>query len=68
MLPDIVLPDLFIVLETIIPIYAGSGPVGGGVLLPGSVVQVGSPHLGDGLLFSNPLKELFATLPVIGLF
>jgi hypothetical protein len=35
----------------ITPMYAGSGPAGGGALLPGSVVQV-APHVGVAGLFA----------------
>ena len=35
----------------ITPMYAGSGPAGGGALLPGSVVQV-SLHVGVAGLFA----------------
>src|SRR5689334_9191479 len=42
------------------PMYAGSGPAGGGVLLPGSVLQP-APQLGAAGLAAKPLK--FALLP-----
>src|SRR5690348_38962 len=48
-------PDFETELETITPMKAGRGPAGGGVLLPGSVVQFVA-QLDTGGLFSTPLK------------
>jgi hypothetical protein len=38
-LPEICEPDMEVLLDTSTPRYAGSGPAGGGALLPGSVLQ-----------------------------
>src|SRR5690348_3964892 len=49
-------PDLEIELETITAMKAGSGPTGGGGVLPGVVDQV-VPHAGNAAgAFSNPLN------------
>jgi hypothetical protein len=50
------LPDFPIELETMTAMYDGT-VAGGGVLLPGSVVQL-VPHDGFAGLSSNPLKPL----------
>src|SRR4051812_33731811 len=54
-LPEIWLPDLVTLLVTATAMNAGSGPFGGGALLPGSVVQV-VPHDGVAGFLANPLK------------
>src|SRR2546429_5338541 len=47
----------------ITPRYAGSGPAGGGALLPGSVFQV-SLHVGAAGLLAKPLNAAGAVPPV----
>ena len=66
-LPEIVGPVWLIELETTTPIREGSGPGGGGALLPGSVVQV-VPHIGSMTESSQPLKEAGAPPPLKVLF
>src|SRR5260370_1338305 len=66
-LPEIALPDWLIELETITPMKEGSGPGGGGALLPGSVVQV-VLHVGSMAESSQPLKEAGAGPPLKVLF
>src|SRR5258708_24383739 len=61
--PEIVEPDLVIELETITPMKAGRGPAGGGVLLPGSVLQP-VPQLGVLGLSAKPLKLAGAVPPL----
>src|SRR5712671_2839078 len=65
--PEIAEPDWVIELETITPMKEGSGPGGGGALLPGSVVQV-VPHVGSMAEPSQPLKEAGAAPPLKVLF
>ena len=55
MVPEIVEPDFVTLLVTITDMYAGSGPFGGGALLPGSVVNV-APHVGDAGNFGEALE------------
>src|SRR6266511_1058425 len=62
-LPEIVEPDWLIELETITAISAGSGPGGGGGLLPVDVVQF-VPHVTVGGDFSKPLNEAGAVPPL----
>jgi hypothetical protein len=55
-LPEITDPRLVILLETMTAMRVlGATALGGRELLPGRVVQV-SPHQGDAMLFSKPLK------------
>lgn len=61
--PEIVDPDWEIELETITAIKAGSGPGGGGGLLPGSVDQL-VPQVTDAGAFSKPLKADGAEPPL----
>jgi hypothetical protein len=53
--PEISEPDFDIELETITPMNEGSGPAGGGGLLPGPVVQF-VPQLGVDGSSAKPLK------------
>lgn len=62
-LPVIAEPDLEIELETITPMNDGSGPSGGGGLLPGPVVQ-SVPQLGVDGLSAKPLKLAGASPPL----
>src|SRR6266849_6234618 len=62
-LPEIVEPDWLIELETITAMYAGSGPAGGGVLLPGSVDQL-TPHVTVAGVSSKPLNSAGAAPPL----
>ena len=62
-LPEIVEPFCEIELETRTAMYGGSGPAGGGVLLPGSVVQF-VPQLETGGVSSKPLKAAGAAPPL----
>ena len=61
--PKIVDPDLEIEPETITPMYDGNGPLGGGVLLPGSVLQF-VRHAAGLALSSKPLNEDGAPPPL----
>src|SRR5712692_10475193 len=63
MFPEIVGPDLLDELVTMTPISRGSGPSGGGVLLPGSVLHP-APQLGVPGLSAKPLKLRGAGPPV----
>src|SRR6266853_1780637 len=65
--PEICEPSLPTVLVTITAMKAGRGPSGGGVLLPGSVVQA-TPQLGVVGLSAKPLKLFGAEPPLVGLF
>jgi len=60
--PEIVGPDFVIWLETITAMYAGT-LLGGGVLLPGRVVQVPPQAVGIVPRVANPLKESGAAPP-----
>jgi hypothetical protein len=60
--PEIVGPDLSIALETITAVNDGSGPAGGGGLLPGLVVQF-VPHVTTAGEFSKPLNAAGAAPP-----
>src|SRR5690349_3439712 len=62
-LPEIVEPNWLILLETTTETYAGNGPGGGGVLLPGSAVQA-LPQAATAGLASKPLKLAGAKPPV----
>ena len=62
-LPEIVDPDIEIELDTITAMKVGSGPAGGGVLLPGSVDQV-TPQAGAGGVSSKPLNAAGAAPPL----
>jgi len=62
-LPEIVEPDWLIELATITPMNDGSGPGGGGALLPDDVVQ-SVPHVAVGGDFAKPLKEAGAAAPL----
>ena len=63
-MPEIVDPDFEIELETITAMKSGSGPAGGGELLPGAAVQF-VPHAGAVLgSFSKPLKAAGASPPL----
>src|SRR3954465_4392169 len=53
--PETVEPDFVTLLVTTTDMYAGSGPFGGGGLLPASVVNV-PPHVGDAGFLAKPLK------------
>src|SRR5436309_13588916 len=53
--PEICAPDFEDELVTITPMKAGSGPAGGGALLPGSVLQ-SVPQLGTDGFLAKPLK------------
>src|SRR5712691_7514736 len=64
--PEISEPSLPTELVTITAMKAGSGPSGGGVLLPGSVVQA-TPQLGVVGFSAKPLKLLGAEPPLVGL-
>src|SRR5262249_35021775 len=57
-------PDFEIELETITIMKAGSAPLGGGVLLPGLVDQLGPQAGRPAGLFSKPLKEAGAEPPL----
>lgn len=59
----IVDPDLAVELVTITAMYWGSGPAGGGALLPGSVLQA-IPQLGVLGCSANPLKLAGAVPPL----
>ncbi len=61
--PEIVGPDLAAELVTITAMYLGSGPAGGGALLPGSVLQV-APQLGVMGFAAYPLKLAGAGPPL----
>jgi hypothetical protein len=61
--PAIVGPDLSIELETITAISEGSGPAGGGGLLPGPVVQF-VPHAAVAGSVSKPLNAAGAAPPL----
>jgi len=61
--PEICEPDLDVELVTITPMNAGSGPVGGGGLLPGPVVQ-SVPQLGVAGSRAKPLKLAGAAPPL----
>ena len=61
MLPEIAEPFLAVELVTITSMYGGI-EVGGGVLLPGAVVQV-PPHDGSAGVRAKPLKLAFAAPP-----
>ena len=63
MLPEIVEPDLSAELMTITAIKAGSGPSGGGVLLPGSALQT-APQVGVVGFSAKPLKLRGAEPPL----
>src|SRR5690242_12040834 len=54
-LPEICGPVCELALVTITAMNSGSGPAGGGVLLPGSVLQ-SVPHAGATGLMAKPLK------------
>src|SRR5437773_10431807 len=61
--PEIVDPLCVIVFDTITPIKTGSGPGGGGGLLPGSVVQ-SVPHAGGvPAVAAKPLNAAGAAPP-----
>src|SRR5260370_36701605 len=60
--PEIVAPDLFTESVTTTPMNAGSGPVGGGVELPGSADQL-RPQPGARGLSAKPLKLLGTPRP-----
>ena len=62
-LPEIVEPDFVDELVTITAMYGGSGPAGGGELLPGSVLQV-EPHAGVAGFLAKPLKSEGAEPPL----
>jgi hypothetical protein len=62
-LPEIVEPDFVLELVTITPMNAGSGPAGGGVLLPGSVLQ-STRQLGVAGFSAKPLKLAGAAPPL----
>src|SRR5438552_10593146 len=64
--PVMVEPDFVELLVTMIPMYAGSGPAGGGVLLPGSVDQP-PPQAGSLGVSAKPLKLDDAAVPLIKL-
>src|SRR5579872_2761146 len=55
MFPEICEPDFEYLLVTITAMYGGSGPLGGGVLLPGSVLHM-APQVGLVGLRAKPLK------------
>src|SRR4051812_11216100 len=61
--PEIVGPDLPIELETTTAISEGSGPAGGGGLLPGPVVQ-SVPHAAVAGVVSKPLNAAGAAPPL----
>src|SRR5581483_383092 len=65
-LPWIVGPDLEYEVVTMTAISAGSGPAGGGVLLPGSVLQA-SPQAGVAGDSAKPLKLGATPAEVVGL-
>src|SRR5260370_37616641 len=65
--PEISEPSLPTVLVTITAMKAGSGPSGGGVLLPGSVVEA-TPQLGVVGSSAKPLRLGGAEPPLVGLF
>src|SRR5260370_11065757 len=65
-LPEISEPSLPTELVTITAMKVGSGPSGGGVLLPGSVVQA-TPQLGVLGSSAKPLKLRGAEPPLVGL-
>src|SRR6266478_1438860 len=65
-LPEISEPSLPTELVTITAMKVGSGPSGGGVLLPGSVVQA-TPQLGVVGSSAKPLKLRGAEPPLVGL-
>ena len=63
MVPEIVGPDLLDELVTITAMSAGSGPWGGGELLPGSALHT-APHVGVVGLAAKPLKPRGAGPPL----
>src|SRR6266851_4819732 len=63
MVPEVVEPDLVALLVTITAMKVGSGPAGGGELLPGAAVKV-APQVGVVGLFAKPLKLLGAAPPL----
>jgi hypothetical protein len=62
-LPEIADPDMAAELVTITAMYLGSGPAGGGALLPGSVLQF-TPQPGTLGLTAYPLKLAGAWPPL----
>ena len=64
MLPEIVEPDFEMELDTITAMKAGSGPAGGGALVPGAVDQP-TPHAGRlAGEFAKPLNAAGAPPPL----
>src|SRR3954447_3602729 len=56
MSPEICDPDFVDLLVTMTAMNAGSGPAGGGALLPGSVLHV-PPHTGAETFRAKPLND-----------
>src|SRR3954451_4378706 len=63
MSPEICDPDFVDLLVTITAMNAGSGPAGGGALLPGSVLHV-PPQRGADTLRAKPLNDEGAAPPL----